>query len=210
MFSIPLKAWSQTDRNLDVAVTIANSEINLAFGGVRRETSLDSLELRWYESLLSHLDGGVSLGYIDSRQASNPIAAGQATSGEYLEIGLRAYYYRGEILNLSSDLTYRYSQTRNRQLAQDINWTWHQATVSLQGGLQAGQFLEFFVGVSVTAIDGQETASGAISQILDFREERSLSGQLGAQIILDHTGHIGIKIGTGSLRGGQIYFQRWF
>lgn len=207
---IPLSAWPQTGKELEVAVTIASTNIDLKFAGTARDTRFESIELRWYESLLSHLDGGVALGYLDTSQASNPITAGQTTTGEYLEIGLRAYYYRGDFLSLSSDFIYRYSQTSHSQPAQNIDWQWHQGTVSLQAGMRLSKHFALTLGVSGTRIDGEERASGTIIQIIDFGEKKIVSGHLGGQIILDQTGYIGIKIDAGSLRGGRIYFQRWF
>ncbi len=210
MLCISLNAWPQTGKALEVAVTIANTNIDLEFASTTRDTRFESIEIRWYESLLSHLDGGVALGYLDTSQASNPITAGQTTTGEYLEIGLRTYYYRGDFLTLSSDFIYRYSQTSSQQPGQNIDWQWHQGTVSLQAGMHLSEHFALSLGVSGTKIDGEERASGNISQIIDFEEKKSVSGHLGGQIILDQTGYIGIKIAAGSLRGGRIYFQRWF
>jgi hypothetical protein len=207
---MPLPLLANTEETLGVAFVIEKQEIDLDFSGTTRETDFDSLQLHWYTGLMSHLDGSIVLGFIDTSQSSNPFPEGQNTSGNFLEFGLRAYYYRGEKFKLSSGFNYRYADTSNSQTSQDINWRWHQGTVDLLAQVQVANFLELQLGASAIFIDGEERASGTITQLIDFEGKDHLSGHAAAQIILDRTGRIGIKIDTGSLRGGQIYFARWF
>jgi len=206
--SLPVSAKQADD--LGVAFVIEKTTIELDFAGVSRDTDFDSLQLHWYQRLLSHLDGAIVIGFMDTSQPGNPIPEGQNSSGEFFEFGLRAYYFRGENFALSSGFSYRYVDTGNSQDAQDISWRWHQGTVDLRAQLQIGSYLELLLGASGTFIDGEQRASGTINQVIDFEEKDRLSEYAAAQIILDRTGRIGIKIDTGSVRGGQIYFSRWF
>ena len=208
--SISSSICAQPAQDLGVALVIEKNKMELDFAGTTRDTDLDSLQVHWYQRLLSHLDGNIIIGFLDTSQPTNPIAEGQNTTGNFLEIGLRAYYFRGEHFSLSSGFTYRYNETNNSQATQDIDWRWHQGKVDLQAQLQVNAYIEFLFGASGTFIDGEERASGTVTQLIDFSEKDPLSGYAAAHIILDRTGRIGIKIDTGSLRGGQIYFSRWF
>jgi hypothetical protein len=207
---MPVALLAQAEETIGVAFVIEKQEIDLDFAGSTRETDFDSLQLHWYTGLMSHLDGSFVLGFIDTSQSSNPFPEGQNTSGNFLEVGLRAYYYRGEKFNLSSGFYYRYVDTSHSGASQDINWRWHHGSVDVRAQIQLGNYLELLAGASAIFIDGEERASGTVTQLIDFKEKDSLSEYAGAQIILDRTGRIGIKIDTGSLRGGQIYFARWF
>ena len=208
--SLPAQAWSGDNDQLDVAIEIGGNRMDLDFAGDRRDTRFDFIEVRWYERLLSHLDGGVTLGYLDVSQAANPLPAAQSTSGQFLEVGLRAYVYQSDFLELVSDIRYRYSSTSGSLSGQDIDWSWHQGSIGLQTALLIASRVRFTAGISATTIDGEQTATGPVTQITDFGEEKSLSAHAGARLTLDHTGHVGIEISSGSLRGGRIYFQRWF
>ena len=133
---------AQEKHNLGVAFSIERNSIELEFAGSTRDTDIDTIQIHWYEHLLSHLDGHATLGYIDTSQSTNPISEGQNTTGEFLELGLRGYFYRGDIFSLSSGIIYRYSQTSHNQTNQDIEWRWHQGTLDLQGQLQVSAHIE--------------------------------------------------------------------
>ena len=206
----PVTLHAQPEDTFGVAFVIEKQKIELDFNGDTRDTDFDSLQLHWYSRLLSHLDGSIVIGYMDTSQPSNPVAAGQASSGNFFEFGVRGYYYRGDQFKLSSAINYRYASTGSSLSTQDINWSWHQGSVDMRAQLRITDYLELQAGAAAIAIDGEQRASGDLSQVTPFDEKSHLSGFAAAHVIIDRTGQIGLRIDSGAIRGGQLYFARWF
>lgn len=189
---------------------IASHTRQLDFGTAQRKTRIDSIDIYWYEPLGPRIDGGLLLGYQEITQASNPIAAGQALSGEYLGLTLRIQLLQGEHFSMFSDFRYRYSRAASSLAGQDIDWQWHEGQAELGLELKLGQSLALGAAAGVLHVNGRERASGTINQVTDFDSPDSAYARGGIKLLLDPYSHIGIEGSAGTIKGGHIYFQRYF
>jgi hypothetical protein len=198
-------------QNLLVGLDIQSIRMELQYPDAVRKTDLSSLDLLWYEPLNSWLDGSLKLGVLDDiTQSSNPIAAGQTLSGNSLGLGLRFHLYRSERLSLHANLDYQYTDTTVDQPGQSVEMRWHQVSGQFEADIQLVQYSFLSLAVGAVAIDGDERATGTVTSLQTFTNDKPGFGRLGVKIGVDPTSHIVIEVSAGSIAGGRISFQRWF
>ena len=202
-------AWA-TQPSLLVGLHIQNDRIALQYAAAVRETDFTRLDLLWYEPLTSWLDGSVKLGIIDVTQDSNPIPAGQSTSGNTLSLALRLHLYRGDYLKLHADMTYQYADTSADLTGQTVEMRWHQISGQVGADIRLVQYTYLTLAAGTIAIDGHEYATGTTNSVQSFQSNKQAFGHLGILIGVDPTSHIGIEVSAGAVSGGRIFFQRWF
>lgn len=196
--------------DLLVGLHILNTRMDFQYTASIRETELTSLELAWYEPLTDWLDGGVKLGIIDLTQSSNPLPAGQSTSGNLLGLEFRLHLYRGQNLRLHLDLAYQYTDTQADLANQKVEIRWNQLRGQLQADIRLVQYTYLTLAAGTIAIDGDERATGNITSVQPFETSQRAYGRLGVLVGVDPTSHVGIEVNSGAISGGRIFFQRWF
>lgn len=211
MFSLSLSPLASAEsRGLDVGIAIGQHKIDWDYSGNLRETRLSQLDVAWQERLAPAIRGGIELGYLELTQYSNPIPVGQTGSGGYLGLNLSFLIISTADFELYTRLGYRYSEVSKSATDQSVDWDWHQGQIGLYSKFRLTESFRLLLGASALAIDGRERAEGTVTSAQPFKAAEPLSGHIGLQLGLDHTGTIGIKIDSGSLRGGRITFQRIF
>lgn len=193
-----------------VGMNIAGHELDLNFGNQTRDTSIDSLDIYWYEKLSSRIEGGLVLGYLEITQVDNPIEAGQAMAGEYLGITLRINLLQASRFYVFTDFRYRYSSADRALSGQEVDWQWHQGWIELGTELGLGDSLALTASGGIMRISGRERATGAVTQVTSFDSADSAYARAGLKLLLDPYSHVGIEGSTGAIAGGRIYFQRYF
>lgn len=202
-------AWA-TQPDLLVGLQIQSTRMDLQYSSAVRETDLTSLDLLWYQPLTNWLDGGVRIGVTDLTQRSNPIPAGQSTSGNSLGLDFRVHLYRGEQLKLHADMAYLYVDTTADLTGQTVELRWHKISGQLQADIRLVQYSYLTLATGTLAVDGNEYASGDITSVQSFESARQGFNRLGILIGVDPSGQIGIEVSSGAVSGGRIFFQRWF
>ena len=186
------------------------AQLNLQYPDSVRESRITSIVLFWDQPLNDWLDGTITMELLDLSQGSNPIPAGQSVSGNSLGLGLIFHLYRSDPVKLHADLGFQYFDTSGSQDGQNVNMSWTQVSAQLQADIKLVKYSYLYIAVGAVSIDGTEHADGTVNSVLSFSSEQPAYGVLGVKIGVDPTGYIGIEISTGSIAGGQIYFQRWF
>jgi hypothetical protein len=197
-------------QGLDVGLELAKHTTDFNYSGDVRETRLTRLGLSWNEKLAESIRGGIELGYIEFTQYSNPIAAGQTGSGEYLGLHLSFIMVESRHFDLLTRLDYRYHALRHSTDDQTMDWDWHEGRAGIYSNLRFTDNLALFLGASALTIDGREVASGTVNQAQPFKADTPNSGHVGLNLGLDHAGTIGIEIDVGSVRGGRLSFRQIF
>ncbi len=195
---------------LNVGLEFGQNKTDFNYSGDIRETRLTRLGVIWFEPLAPSILGGVELGYLEYTQYSNPIAAGQTGSGEYIGLNLSFLMVTNPHFELLTRLTYRYNDVRHKIDEQVVDLDWHEGRIGLHGKLKFNDSVAMSLGASAHAIDGREATSGPITQAQPFKANEAISGHFGLQLGLDHAGTIGIEIDIGALEGGRLIFQRIF
>lgn len=194
-----------------VGFNIQFYSMNLKYpDGDVRKTKINSLLLYWDQPLNGWLDGTFTMELLDVSQDSNPIPAGQAGSGASLGVGLVFHLYQSNLLHLHTDFTYKYVDTSGSLQDQNVNMTWNQESLQLQADIRIFQYSYIYFAGGILYANGTERASGPINSSLSFNSNTPEYARFGVRIGVDPTGFIGIEVATGSIAGGQIYFQRWF
>lgn len=198
------------DGALLVGLRIQSARVHLTYSGAIRRSDISRLEAVWHERLNPWLDGSIQLGRLNFSQDSNPIPAGQATSGESLGVGLQVHLYRGNRLRLQTDLNYQYIDTTSGLAGQTVDIHWHQVSGQLQSELRLFQYSYLQLAVGAIAIHGDERATGTIASVQSFNNDKNGYIRLGFLLGLDPASHIGIEVDGGAISGGRLTFQRWF
>lgn len=176
----------------------------------REETRLSTLGTVWMERLLPRVYGSLQFGYLEVSQPNNPIPAARVTEGGYAGIGLHGILYQGDRLNIDMTVDYRYHQADSNQDGQDIEHTWRQAGLGLQGSYQLIEPLSVSLRVTYHALSGEQRASGNLNQTLTFEEDTSTGYAMGLDLRVERGGHLGLEVYGGNFRGVGLYFRRWF
>ena len=209
LFIPATSVWAE-DPPLLVGLNIQAITLNLQYPGEVRETKINSLVLFWDQPLNTWLDGSITMVLLDISQGSNPIPAGQSVSGNSLGLGLQFHLYRTDKLRLHADMDYQYVDASGNSQDQNVDMHWQQVSGQLQADLHLWQYSYLYLAAGAVSIDGSEHASGTVDSVLSFNSNTPTYGRLGIKFGVDPTGYIGIEVATGSIAGGQIYFQRWF
>jgi len=201
---------AQEANYIQSALQIQTVKMDLDFGGSLRETRFNSIDISLREQLSQNVDGAFLFGYLDLIQKTNPITAGQNTSGEYIGIDLQWHILNYQRFKMLTSVNYHYAVSEAEIDAQKVEWQWHQVGLDLHSQTYLSKSLSFSLGVSATSINGVEKAIGTLDQGLDFKAKDSLTGHIALQLTTGRAGQIGIELKTGSLQGGRIIFQRSF
>jgi len=197
-------------RTTHMALHFQTQKLNLNFSGDIRKTRFYSVDLVIRERLTERLDGAVLLGHVTTDQSSNPILAGQDTTGGYAGLDLRYKLIDTHRYDLLTRAAYQYSETEANIEDQDIIWEWHQAQFDLINRFNISNNLYINLGATAYDLDGREKASGTLDQNTDFDAKDGIYGHLSLQFNLDYSGQIDLEVYIGSIEGGRIAFHRAF
>lgn len=209
LFAITGSVWAE-DASLLVGLHIQSVRYEFKYTGSTRRTDQSSLDLLWSEPLNNWLEGSVKLGRLGLTQDSDPIPAGQSTSGTSLGLGLKFHLYRGDRLKVHTDIGYQYADTTADISGQKIDTHWHLVSGTLQTDIRLVRYSYLFVALGAMAIHGSEDATGTVTSSQSFESKETAFGRLGVLIGVDPGSHIGLEVDSGAISGGRIYFQRWF
>ena len=209
LLGIARTGWSAPP-SLLVGLHIQSTRMDWQYSGSVRKTDLSRLDLVWDQTLNSMLEGSISIGFVDLTQSSNPIPAGQSTSGNSLGVGLRLHLYRGDRLQLHADMNYLYADTSADVSGQKVDISWHRVSGEIEADIRFYQYSYLSLAVGSLAINGDESATGTVTAAQTFENDQSAYGRLGVLIGVDQDSHVGIEVSSGSVAGGRIFFQRWF
>jgi hypothetical protein len=209
LFVVSGSVWAE-DSSLLVGLHIQSVRLDLKYAASVRKTDLSRLDLVWSQPLNSWLDGSVKLGILELTQSSNPIPAGQSTSGNALGLGMRFHLHHGDRLKLHADIGYQYADTTADVSGQQVDTRWHQVSGYLQADIRIVQYSYVSLALGAITIHGDENATGTVTASQSFQSKTPGFGRLGILIGVDPTSHVGIEVSSGAITGGRIYFQRWF
>lgn len=196
--------------NIGVALLLEGYEIDLRYPSQELPTQLNAIALRWNEQLSAHTYGGILLGAVDGTQGDNPVPAARVTTGNYLAINLFFAYLQSPRFDLGLTLDYRYFDLEGSADTQRAQWRWHQGSISLDSRFGLTPQVSVVVGLSATGVTGEEVLTGPISQVTDFKADRSAGGRVGLRFTVDPQANIGIDMLSGVSQGGRLYFEKWF
>jgi hypothetical protein len=175
-----------------------------------RTTRLNSAAVGWYDVLSTNFLGGMYLGYSEGTQGDNPVPAARVMTGKWLEFDFQYVIIEQPTVGLNFSLNYRYTEMNGALDVQLASWRWHQGSLGTTLRFGAARGVNFTLGLSHQALDGEEVLTGYLAQVEKFKANQHLVTQLGLNIGLDHTGRISIEMQSGFMRGGRVTFGRWF
>lgn len=200
----------EQDAHTDFSLRVQYRKTDFLTPAGREETALSTLGIAWVERLLPRVYGSLQFGYLEISQPNNPIPAARVTEGSYAGISLHGLLYQGDRLKIDMTVDYRYQQADSNQDDQNIEHTWHQTGLGLQGSYQLIQPLSVSLGVSYHALSGEQRASGNLNQTLKFEEDTHTGYAVGLDLRVERGGHLGLEVYGGNFRGVGLYFRRWF
>lgn len=185
-----------------------NTDLN--FSGDKRKTAFHSLEFSLHEKVSERIDGSLQSGILFTDQVSNPISAGQDTSGGYLGLEIRGVLITAEHYSMRLGTHYRYAITSQSIGNQDVQWEWHELGLTLSNQIDFTPKLFSHFNIEATLIDGDEKTSGDVNSLTDFKQSHSLSGALGLGFQLENNGQIGFAALFGAKTGARFIFRKYF
>ncbi len=200
-----------TRGDMNFSLFIENEEVGFRYSNnLTLDTRLTRIKVTWDQSLSSWLRGGLNLAYLDVSQPANPVEAGLKTVGYGLGFNLRAIAIEQRLLRLSVFFNYDYQSTRGSSDNQNTDLNWQE----IEGGLDFTVLPQapaaILLGVSSTAVYGEQNDSGTINRVTSFREAENLGYYAGVHVRTDASGGIGLKGYGGRSRGFYLYFSRRF
>ena len=175
-----------------------------------QRTSISHLGIGWTEALSEYLNGGLKAGYLDITQANNPISTARITTGHYLGIHLNGIPISNEWFMLTMGIGYTYNKAEKQDTNQSIEMIWHQTVLNVQTAFQLMPRLTFTIGGKLGWVDGEERATGTITQVRSFEQNKIEGYYAGINFATDITGSIGVSWEGGTQEGISVYFRRQF
>ncbi|MDH5572785.1 MAG: hypothetical protein OEY89_13550 [Gammaproteobacteria bacterium] len=175
-----------------------------------QRTSISHLGIGWTETLSEYLNGGLKAGYLDVTQANNPLSTARITEGHYFGIHLNSIPVNIEWFRLLIGIGYTYNNTDKQEPGQNIEMIWHQTVLNAQATFQLIPRLSFTLGAKLTWIDGEERATGTLTQIRTFEQNKLQGHYASIDLATDDTGSIGVSWEGGTHEGLSVYFRRQF
>ena len=175
-----------------------------------QDTRISRLGIGWKEKISEYIHGGLKAGYLDITQANNPISTARITEGQYFGITIGSTIIDLEWFNLSSGLSYSYNSTERQETSQSIELRWNQTVLDIQSSFHLIPRLSLTLGGKLTWIEGEERATGTITQVRSFEQNKIEGYYARIDLATDRTGSIGVSWEGGTQDGVSIYFRRQF
>ncbi len=211
LFTSTMVHAEYTRGDMNFSLFIENEEVGFRYkDNLTLDTRLTRIKVTWDQSLSSWLRGGLNLAYLDVSQPANPVDSGLKTVGYGLGFNLRAIALEQPLLRLAVFFNYDYQATQGSSDNQNTDLNWQE----IEGGLDFTVLPQapaaILLGVSSTAVYGEQNDSGTVNRVTGFREAESLGYHVGVHVRTDASGGIGLKGYGGRSRGFYLYFSRRF
>ena len=175
-----------------------------------QDTHISRLGIGWKEKISEYIHGGLKAGYLDISQANNPISTSRITEGQYFGITLGSTIIDLEWFSLNSGLGYSYNSTEKQETSQSVELRWNQTVLNVQTTFHFIPRLSLTLGGKLIWIDGEERATGTITQIRSFEQNKIEGYYARIDLATDRTGSIGVSWEGGTQEGVSVYFRRQF
>ena len=194
---------------IDFELFIQHYDTDLDHNGETFDTTIDKVGIRFFEQTGRYVQGGLTLGWLQLSQDDNPTMQGVSPWGGFLGVALRSDPVDSHRTRVRAQAEYAYHVLDDDSETQDTELEWHQATLELAGTLKFSQ-LHLTLGGRSRWIDGEETASGTITQNRSLKQDTEASGYIGLDLIVQETSRLGIYGETGAREGFTLSFGRRF
>ena len=196
--------------NLGFGLLFFRDKGTLDYPGGGVPYTLDGVTLRISEGVGAATRLYAFSGQASLKQRQRPLTAGMSLSGLNAGLGLQRRLYRSNIFSSQLDITYRYLHLDEENSSQKVELTLHSWQIALGIGVQLNRDLRLIGGGTVGGIDGEEVASGSITQTLSVDESKNSGGFVRLDWRTDATGHVGIEWHDHLFERVGVYFTRDF
>ncbi|HKQ29779.1 MAG TPA: hypothetical protein VJS66_00720 [Burkholderiales bacterium] len=205
---IPMTA--ETERSFDFALSAGKTETEFTYTGAAIvDTTVEFVELSWYERIYAGVDIGLHLGKTFLSQTNRAATAGLDPNGTHIGVGVRALFLGTSPIQPFVHALYYYRRVEETDGSDSVTLAWHEPRLRLGITMAPWGPLRVYAGADWSAVDGSERVSGTMSSTTDFERDGSVSGFLGLDFTIDATGFIGVEAHTGDAGNGVgIYFKR--
>lgn len=170
----------------------------------------NSFGLRYQENLTENVGVNMALGRQSLDHQNNANALGFSPSGHHAGLGLTANTAEKYRFQAGIDISYHYFDNNQYLNGERVKISWNQAEARLWLAIQLSPQFKAYGCAFAISLDGKQKVSSTTTVVtqLDNKDKTGQCGGLSWQTE-DH-GFIGIEANGGAMRGGRIYFGRWF
>ena len=210
LFSTPLSALDfYPEDSMDFSFDLERTVADWSVTGVAIETRVSRLGFSLYEYQSEYFQPGLHGGYLDVSQLNNATTAGMNLTGNYLGVSVRSKMPLSEHFTLLFRAAYIYHTTDQQLISQQTQLKWSETEFSAAFDYNVGR-MGIFVGAAYYDIDGDEIASGTITQTRSISEENNTATLVGIRLPVDATGSIQVQMESGGRKMTRLDFMRRF
>lgn len=195
------------DEGVDAGLTIERAHTDLDSGA---ELRISRITLSLAEEFQPWLTLGLYGGPLLLTERNNPATSGVELGGYHIGIAATGEIFRDSPIGLRTTLSYSYLR------ADDDNEADREIAISLyeaRGELAAVARLDPFelqLGAYALDFDGDQTISGTTNSSVDLEADEPFGGFAQAELRVDATGTVGIRLDAGARRSVALTFARSF
>jgi len=168
------------------------------------------LGLSLREKFGSRLTLGMYGGYAWLTQTDNPVTNGQELYGYHAGFSLYGILLEGQRVSLYGVLDYLYQRMDFDIDSQKVVIDWSQPQAQLGLIATVTPMVRIYGAGTYSRIDGEERASGIVTQSLTIDRSARSGALLGIDINVESGGYVGMEARSGLTRGAEIYFKKRF
>jgi len=166
--------------------------------------------IRYGEQTTDWLQFDLILGQTVGNTKSEPLTTGLDMSGYYAGLNISARTLTGSRFQFTYDLRYLYHDLEGMDANLDANLIWHELRGQLTAQFKLDETYALYGCGRIVAIQGEELLRGSSNNDFDFEQRKRGAACAGVLLNYGTDGYIGFEIETGTMRGANLYFGRYF
>lgn len=196
------------ERPLDLALSLGKFKTTFDYaGGASIGTTVEFIEVNWYERFAEGLEIGLHAGKAFVTQTDRGATAGLEPDGYQAGFGIRATFLPTFWAQPFINATYIYRRVTHDDTNQSVTLTWSEPTVTF-GVASEWKRLRLYGGGIWSAVDGRERTTGITPSTNDFDAAARVGGFLGVELAVEQDGRVGVEVFSGTTRGVEISFKK--
>ena len=194
----------------DFGLQLINRDLEVDYddGDSRRLIDTQSYAIFFLEPVTASTRAGFTLGRIDLSQAERSATRGMTLGGYFIALSVRSDWSLLPALSLRGQAHLGYADVDGRTDAQTSELNWTELALSLDGVVHLGGNLRLLLGNRWVDVDGEERTFGDVDGNSRFDLGRASVPRLGAELVIDRSGYVGVQLERGRQDGFMMYFQR--
>jgi len=194
------------DEGVEAGLTIDRTHIDLDTGA---ELRITGATLFLTEELRPGFKLGLHGGALLLSQSGNAEAAGLEPTGFRLGVSAHGELFPQHRFGLAGTLSYSYLRAEDSDADRDLTIALHLARAELAGQLRLnGSRLQ--LGAYALHIDGDETLAGTPNRSRPLAADRGTGGFIQADLWVDPTGRVSLRLDGGARQAAALSFARLF